>query len=206
MLQPPVSPLPQASTSSLSLQDAMIDYTNLYIKNLDLNVKSADLFNSFRKFGRIISARVMKNPQTKQSKGFGFVSFSKPDEALDAKQEMNGVFILAKPVVVAFHEPKKTRETVEESPPQNNAYPRLNNAANKNKPRDGCYHNNNIVPKQQQQQQQQPNVMNYSYNIYPMPYRGTEMTTERQGSNQSYNNNNNALQIYDQRYPQVKTQ
>lgn len=75
-----------------------------------MNVKSADLFNYFRKFGRIISARVMKNTQTKQSKGFGFVSFSKADEALQAKQEMNGVHILSKPIVVAFHEPKKSRE------------------------------------------------------------------------------------------------
>lgn len=75
-----------------------------------MNVKSADLFNHFRKFGRIISARVMKNTQTKQSKGFGFVSFSKADEALQAKQEMNNVHILSKPIVVAFHEPKKSRE------------------------------------------------------------------------------------------------
>lgn len=97
----------------------MVDYTNLYIKNLDLNVKSVDLFNNFRRFGRIISARVMKNAQTKQSKGFGFVSFSKADEAQKAKHEMNGEFILSKPVIVAFHEPKKAREAdVSVSPTQ----------------------------------------------------------------------------------------
>lgn len=98
---------------------SMVDYTNLYIKNLDLNVKSVDLFNNFRRFGRIISARVMKNAQTKQSKGFGFVSFSKADEAQKAKHEMNGEFILSKPVIVAFHEPKKAREAdVNVSPTQ----------------------------------------------------------------------------------------
>lgn len=98
---------------------SMVDYTNLYIKNLDLNVKSVDLFNNFRRFGRIISARVMKNAQTKQSKGFGFVSFSKADEAQRAKHEMNGEFILSKPVIVAFHEPKKAREAdVSVSPTQ----------------------------------------------------------------------------------------
>ncbi|KAF7727805.1 hypothetical protein EC973_007036 [Apophysomyces ossiformis] len=86
-----------------------VDYTNLYIKNLDLNVKSSDLFNHFRRFGRIISARVMKNAQTKQSKGFGFVSFSKAEEALRALQEMNNKYIMTKPVIVAFHEPKKAR-------------------------------------------------------------------------------------------------
>ncbi|KAG0177748.1 hypothetical protein DFQ28_005507 [Apophysomyces sp. BC1034] len=100
-----------SGTMSRSSGDATntVDYTNLYIKNLDLNVKSSDLFNHFRRFGRIISARVMKNAQTKQSKGFGFVSFSKAEEALRALHEMNNQHIMSKPVIVAFHEPKKTR-------------------------------------------------------------------------------------------------
>ncbi|KAF1803728.1 hypothetical protein FB192DRAFT_1279383 [Mucor lusitanicus] len=118
----PPSPAPINNTASSPIRSdgsSMVDYTNLYIKNLDLNVKSVDLFNNFRRFGRIISARVMKNAQTKQSKGFGFVSFSKADEAQKAKHEMNGEFILSKPVIVAFHEPKKAREAdVSVSPTQ----------------------------------------------------------------------------------------
>ncbi|KAG2204540.1 hypothetical protein INT47_012599, partial [Mucor saturninus] len=98
------------TTSPTPQKDTTVDYTNLYIKNLDLNVKSADLFEHFRKFGRIISARVMKNAQTKQSKGFGFVSYSKADEAQKAKSDMDGIYILSKPIIVAFHEPKKPRE------------------------------------------------------------------------------------------------
>ncbi|KAI8875240.1 hypothetical protein K501DRAFT_338816 [Backusella circina FSU 941] len=84
-----------------------IDYTNLYVKNLHFNIKSSDLFNHFRRFGKIISARVMKNPQTDQSKGFGFVSFNKAEEAIKAQAEMNGYLILSKPIIVAFHEPNK---------------------------------------------------------------------------------------------------
>ncbi|GAN10032.1 hypothetical protein MAM1_0314d09566 [Mucor ambiguus] len=112
----PPTPAPMCNTASSPISvirsdgSSMVDYTNLYIKNLDLNVKSVDLFNNFRRFGRIISARVMKNAQTKQSKGFGFVSFSKADEAQKARHEMDGEFILSKPVIVAFHEPKKARE------------------------------------------------------------------------------------------------
>ncbi|KAI8141433.1 hypothetical protein BJV82DRAFT_176012 [Fennellomyces sp. T-0311] len=86
-----------------------IDYTNLYIKNLDLQVSSCDLFWYFRGFGRIISARVMKNPQTDESKGFGFVSYSRADEARRALQEMNNRLILSKPIIVSYHEPKKPR-------------------------------------------------------------------------------------------------
>lgn len=90
-------------------QAANVDYSNLYIKNLDLNIKSSDLFNLFRKFGRIISARVMNNAQTGISKGFGFVSFSKPEEAYIALQDMNGKLVLSKQIIVAYHEPKKPR-------------------------------------------------------------------------------------------------
>ncbi|KAG0187644.1 hypothetical protein DFQ28_006048 [Apophysomyces sp. BC1034] len=96
----------------------MIDYTNLYIKNLDLTVKSSDLFNYFRKYGRIISARVMTNSETKISKGFGFVSFSKSEEAYRALKEMNRQCINSKPIIVAFHEPKKPRTDKPYHPPQ----------------------------------------------------------------------------------------
>ncbi|RCH96181.1 hypothetical protein CU097_014197 [Rhizopus azygosporus] len=98
-----------------------VDYTNLYIKNLDLEVKSADLFKHFRKYGHIISARVMKHPQTKQSRGFGFVSFSKTEEAMQAKEGMNGQFIASKPIIVAFHEPKKAKSEDNQSPDSNSS-------------------------------------------------------------------------------------
>ncbi|KAI9245858.1 hypothetical protein BDA99DRAFT_447621 [Phascolomyces articulosus] len=87
-----------------------VDYMNLYIKNLDPVVTNNDLFNMFRKFGRIISARVMSNPQTGQSKGYGFVSYDKEEEASAALQEMNGKLIGAKQLIVAYHEPKKPRQ------------------------------------------------------------------------------------------------
>ncbi|KAG2234689.1 hypothetical protein INT48_005841, partial [Thamnidium elegans] len=128
------SPLPPVSSPIRSDASSMVDYTNLYIKNLDLNVKSADLFENFRKFGHIISARVMKNAQTKQSKGFGFVSYSKADEAQKAKADMNGEYILSKPVIVAFHEPKKPRDA---------------------SPTDTSFNSQRVPQKHQPQQQQQ---------------------------------------------------
>ncbi|KAI7874739.1 RNA-binding domain-containing protein [Lichtheimia hyalospora FSU 10163] len=102
---------PSPATTLVAGNNAMqnIDYTNLYIKNLDLSVQSADLFNHFCHYGRIISARVMRNAQTKQSKGFGFVSFSSAEEAWRALHATNQTYIKSKPIVVAFHEPKKPR-------------------------------------------------------------------------------------------------
>ncbi|KAI9021648.1 hypothetical protein CLU79DRAFT_752606 [Phycomyces nitens] len=98
----------------------MVDYTNLYIKNLDLRVNSQDLFDYFSPYGRIVSARVMTNKEKKTSKGFGFVSFGKAEEAYKALQEMDGKHILNKPIIVAFHAPKKPRSDIK--PPQQSSY------------------------------------------------------------------------------------
>lgn len=90
--------------------NSFVDYMNLYVKNLDPTIDNTDLFNIFRKFGRIVSARVMSNPQNGLSKGYGFVSFGKPEEAALALEEMDGFQFRSKPMVVAYHEPKKPRQ------------------------------------------------------------------------------------------------
>ncbi|CAO3613292.1 unnamed protein product [Mucor hiemalis] len=184
---PPLSP--PAMNTVRSDGSSMVDYTNLYIKNLDLNVKSADLFNHFRKFGRIISARVMKNAQTKQSKGFGFVSFSKADEAQKAKQDMNGEYILSKPVIVAFHEPKKPRDSIlTEASPIPSSY--IDHGYyQQQQSRDSRYTNNiptmdiKITQQQQQQQHQQPSLSALAsgafINTPPPPYAQTPQQQQR---------------------------
>lgn len=83
---------------------------NLYVKNLDPTIGNTELFSLFRKFGHIVSARVMSNPATGLSKGYGFVSYSKPEEAALALNEMNGILVRSKAMIVAYHEPKKPRQ------------------------------------------------------------------------------------------------
>ncbi|OAD81062.1 hypothetical protein PHYBLDRAFT_8303, partial [Phycomyces blakesleeanus NRRL 1555(-)] len=84
--------------------------TNLYIKNLDSSITSDDLKPLFNKFGKIVSARVMSNPFTGVSKGYGFVSYGKSEEARAARDEMDNVMVRGKPLIVAYHEPKKGRQ------------------------------------------------------------------------------------------------
>ncbi|KAI8879255.1 hypothetical protein K501DRAFT_257128 [Backusella circina FSU 941] len=96
------------ATTRLPNKERMIDYTNLYIKNLDPQVTSYDLFQRFKDFGKIISARVMKDTQTGISKGFGFVSFTSMDEANMAMQKMQGVKMHYKAISITFHEPRKS--------------------------------------------------------------------------------------------------
>jgi len=99
--QIPMSPGPEGP---------IVDPCNLFIKNLDANISSSDLFNHFRRFGRIISARVMRDQDTGNSKGFGFVSYTSAEEADKAKSAMHGKTLGTKQIVVRLHEPKKLRE------------------------------------------------------------------------------------------------
>ncbi|CAG8579237.1 2334_t:CDS:2 [Ambispora leptoticha] len=92
----PFSPASSYSSSQTAPQPQspgpegpLVDPCNLFIKNLDANITSSDLFNHFRKYGRIISARVMRDQETNTSKGFGFVSYTTAEEADRAKQSMN---------------------------------------------------------------------------------------------------------------------
>jgi polyadenylate-binding protein len=64
---------------------------NLYIKNLEDGIDDERLRSEFSTYGTITSAKVMKDDKG-NSKGFGFVCFSSPDEATKAVTEMNGIF------------------------------------------------------------------------------------------------------------------
>ncbi|CAO3653134.1 unnamed protein product [Mucor fragilis] len=83
---------------------------NLYVKNLDDDLDDEKLRQEFSVYGVITSAKVMADEKG-QSKGFGFVCFSSPDEATKAVTEMNGRMIGAKPIYVALAQRKEVRRS-----------------------------------------------------------------------------------------------
>lgn len=83
---------------------------NLYIKNLEDDIDDEKLRQEFSVYGVITSAKVMRDDRL-QSKGFGFVCFSSPDEATKAVTEMNGRMIGNKPIYVALAQRKDVRKS-----------------------------------------------------------------------------------------------
>lgn len=81
---------------------------NLYIKNLEDGIDDERLRTEFSQYGTITSAKVMKDDK-ENSKGFGFVCFSSPDEATKAVTEMNGRILVTKPLYVALAQRKDER-------------------------------------------------------------------------------------------------
>lgn len=82
---------------------------NLYVKNLEDSVNDERLQKEFSAYGTITSAKVMVDDKG-QSKGFGFVCFSTPEEATKAVTEMNNRIIVSKPLYVALAQRKEDRE------------------------------------------------------------------------------------------------
>jgi len=81
---------------------------NLYVKNLDDEIDDDFLKNEFSAFGNISSAKVMRDDKN-NSKGFGFVCFTSPEDASKAVAEMNGRMINSKPLYVALAQKKQAR-------------------------------------------------------------------------------------------------
>ncbi|CAN8235479.1 unnamed protein product [Cochlearia groenlandica] len=82
--------------------------SNLYLKNIDDSVNDEKLKEMFSEYGSVTSCKVMINAQG-LSKGFGFVAYSKPEEALRAVNEMNGKMIGKKPLYIAVAQRKEER-------------------------------------------------------------------------------------------------
>ncbi|KAG6499360.1 polyadenylate-binding protein 2-like [Zingiber officinale] len=82
---------------------------NLYLKNFEDNIEDDMLRELFSGFGTITSCKIMREPNG-ASKGFGFVSFSAPEEAARALAEMNGKLIGGKPLFVALAQDKAERK------------------------------------------------------------------------------------------------
>jgi polyadenylate-binding protein len=87
---------------------------NLYIKNLDDTITDEKLRTEFSQFGTITSAKIQTDDKG-NSKGFGFVCFSAPEEATKAVTEANGRMLGSKPIYVALAQRKEARRQQLES-------------------------------------------------------------------------------------------
>lgn len=76
---------------------------NLLIKNLSKDFSAHMMFNTFKVFGDIRSSKLMIDYMG-NSKGFGFVSFYKVDDAIKAKNALNDKEFNGKPIKVDYLE------------------------------------------------------------------------------------------------------
>ncbi|OAY42807.1 polyadenylate-binding protein 7 [Manihot esculenta] len=93
------------------LPSADVKYTNLYVKNLDLDISEEVLLEKFAEFGKIVSLVIAKD-ENGASRGFGFVNFDNPDDARLAMERMNGTELGSKVLYVGRAQKKAEREQI----------------------------------------------------------------------------------------------
>ncbi|XP_036810841.1 polyadenylate-binding protein 4 isoform X2 [Oncorhynchus mykiss] len=85
------------------------EFTNVYIKNFGDDMNDDKLKEMFDQYGKTLSVRVMADPSGK-SRGFGFVSYEKHEDANKACEEMNGLEFNGKTVFVGRAQKKMERQ------------------------------------------------------------------------------------------------
>ncbi|KAM3858376.1 polyadenylate-binding protein 1A-like [Diretmus argenteus] len=86
------------------------EFTNVYIKNFGEDMDEEKLREVFSKYGNAMSIRVMTDDSGK-SRGFGFVSFERHEDAQRAVDEMNGKEFNGKLIYVGRAQKKVERQT-----------------------------------------------------------------------------------------------
>ncbi len=83
---------------------------NIFIGNLSHEVNESDLENAFAQFGKVKTAKVVRDIFTQQSKGFGFVEMLNNTEAMTAIEKLNTEKIKGKAIIVNKARPERNRK------------------------------------------------------------------------------------------------
>ena len=79
---------------------------NLFVANISRTVKEDALKALFAEFGEVVSAKIINDKFTGESKGFGFVEMSNDSQALEAINKLTNANFFGKNLVVSKARPK----------------------------------------------------------------------------------------------------
>ena len=82
---------------------------NIYVGNLSYQTTEDELRDLFAEFGDVVSAKLIVDKFTGQSKGFGFVEMSNNSEAQKAMDELNGRDVNGRGITVNQARPRQER-------------------------------------------------------------------------------------------------
>lgn len=82
---------------------------NLFVGNLNSEIDEKTLKDIFYSFGIVVSTKIMRDPESGVSKGYGFVSYDNFESADNAINTMNGQYVGGKPIDVSYAYKKDTK-------------------------------------------------------------------------------------------------
>ena len=84
---------------------------NIYVGNLHYKIGEDDLREVFAEYGVVTSVKIIKDRESGNSKGFGFVEMSNDAEARKAIKELNGSEVWNREIKVNEAKPLAPRQT-----------------------------------------------------------------------------------------------
>ena len=81
---------------------------NIYVGNIAQDVSEEELTNLFTEYGKVSSAKILRDMFTQESRGFGFVEMPSQAEAQKAIEKLNTQELKGKKIVV--NEARERRE------------------------------------------------------------------------------------------------
>ncbi|PQM39568.1 splicing factor 3B subunit 4 [Prunus yedoensis var. nudiflora] len=83
---------------------------NLFVGNLDVDVDEKLLYDTFSAFGVIVTnPKIMRDPETGNSRGFGFISYDSFEASDAAIEAMNGQYLCNRQITVSYAYKKDTK-------------------------------------------------------------------------------------------------
>lgn len=83
---------------------------NLFVGNLDPDVDEKLLYDTFSAFGVIVTnPKIMRDPETGNSRGFGFISYDSFETSDAAIEAMNGQYLCNRQITVSYAYKKDTK-------------------------------------------------------------------------------------------------
>ena len=80
---------------------------NIFISNISFKVREQALSDLFSQYGEVTSVRIIKDKESRRSKGYGFVEMANDEEAQAAINALNGTEHYERNIVVAEAKGKK---------------------------------------------------------------------------------------------------
>lgn len=84
-----------------------METNKLFIGGLSWGLDWQEVKDVFKEYGEVSFVKVIKDRETGKSKGFGFVEFATVEEAVAAKEAMDGAELDGRTIKVDFAEEKK---------------------------------------------------------------------------------------------------
>ena len=84
-----------------------METNKLFVGGLSWNLSWQDLKDAFAEHGEVAFARVITDRETNKSRGFGFVEFVNVEDAVKAKEAMDGVELDGRSIKVDFAQEKE---------------------------------------------------------------------------------------------------